>query len=78
MILRAQADFGLDLARSVLVGDKDSDIEAGRAAGVRYNMKLDHHPSAAASKESLAFPDLPSVLAWLREHYGIDRMHAAP
>jgi D-glycero-D-manno-heptose 1,7-bisphosphate phosphatase len=34
MILQAQRDLGLDLARSFLVGDKVSDIEAGRAAGV--------------------------------------------
>lgn len=34
MLLQAAADLGLDLARSVLVGDKISDIGAGRAAGV--------------------------------------------
>jgi D-glycero-D-manno-heptose 1,7-bisphosphate phosphatase len=34
MILRAAARHGIDLARSILVGDKDSDIMAGRAAGV--------------------------------------------
>jgi len=35
MLLAAQRDIGLDLAHSVLVGDKQSDIEAGEAAGVR-------------------------------------------
>ncbi len=34
MLLQAAADLGLDLARSWTVGDKASDIEAGRAAGV--------------------------------------------
>lgn len=34
MILRAKVDFDLDLSRTVLVGDKESDIEAGRKAGV--------------------------------------------
>lgn len=34
MILRARRDLGLDLARSTLVGDKASDVAAGRAAGV--------------------------------------------
>jgi D-glycero-D-manno-heptose 1,7-bisphosphate phosphatase len=33
MIERAAAELGLDLARSVIVGDKESDLEAGRAAG---------------------------------------------
>lgn len=34
MILRAARDLGLSLADSILVGDKPSDIEAARAAGV--------------------------------------------
>jgi D-glycero-D-manno-heptose 1,7-bisphosphate phosphatase len=34
MLLRAQADFNLDLASSILIGDKLSDIEAAKAAGV--------------------------------------------
>ena len=34
MLLQAAADLGLDLARSWSVGDKPSDTEAGRAAGV--------------------------------------------
>jgi D-glycero-D-manno-heptose 1,7-bisphosphate phosphatase len=34
LLLRAAADLGLDLSRSVMVGDKPSDIEAGQAAGV--------------------------------------------
>ncbi len=40
MILKARADFALDLSKSVLIGDKDSDIEAGRAAGVGCLVKL--------------------------------------
>ena len=38
MILKAQRDLDLDLAASVLVGDKESDIEAGRRAGVGQNI----------------------------------------
>jgi D-glycero-D-manno-heptose 1,7-bisphosphate phosphatase len=38
MILQAQNDLTLDLARSVLVGDKVSDIQAGNAAGVGTNL----------------------------------------
>jgi D-glycero-D-manno-heptose 1,7-bisphosphate phosphatase len=34
MLFRAQADFGLDLRASVLIGDKLSDIQAAQAAGV--------------------------------------------
>ena len=35
MILEAQREHHLDLARSYLIGDKASDIECGRNAGVR-------------------------------------------
>ncbi|MFC4487110.1 D-glycero-beta-D-manno-heptose 1,7-bisphosphate 7-phosphatase [Tepidiphilus baoligensis] len=34
MILRAAQAHGIDLSRSLLVGDKISDLEAGRAAGI--------------------------------------------
>ena len=35
MLLRAMADWPVDAARSVMVGDKAIDLEAGRRAGVR-------------------------------------------
>lgn len=38
MILQAAEEFGVDLARSVLVGDKEIDIQAGIAAGVGCNL----------------------------------------
>ena len=38
MLLRAKADWQIDLAKSVLVGDKESDIQAGLNAGVGCNV----------------------------------------
>jgi D-glycero-D-manno-heptose 1,7-bisphosphate phosphatase len=35
MILEAALEFEIDLARSFLVGDKNSDVECGRRAGAR-------------------------------------------
>jgi D-glycero-D-manno-heptose 1,7-bisphosphate phosphatase len=35
MVLRAIAEWEPDIARSFLLGDKESDVEAARAAGVR-------------------------------------------
>lgn len=66
MILTAQRELGLDLAASVLVGDKDSDIEAGRAAGVGYNLKL--VPACdlnAATPGALQFTSLRAIQDWL-------------
>lgn len=45
LLLRAAAELGLDLARSVLVGDKPSDTEAGRRAGVARTVLVESgHP----------------------------------
>jgi len=38
MILQANKDLSIDLSRSVLIGDKVSDIQAGNAAGVGMNL----------------------------------------
>jgi D-glycero-D-manno-heptose 1,7-bisphosphate phosphatase len=35
MLLQAMEDFPVDVARSLMVGDKDADVEAARRAGVR-------------------------------------------
>lgn len=40
MILRAAGEFAVDLKNSVLVGDKPSDIEAGKAANVEHLYKI--------------------------------------
>jgi len=40
MLLRARADFNLDMTASVLIGDKESDIEAAQAAGVGTKILL--------------------------------------
>lgn len=38
MILQAAAEFDIDMGRSILVGDKETDIVAGLAAGVGCNL----------------------------------------
>lgn len=42
MILEAQRRLGLDLARSVFLGDQPTDMAAARAAGVGLRLLLDH------------------------------------
>ncbi len=41
MLLRAAREHDLDLERSVLVGDSDSDLEAGLRAGVPVRLKIE-------------------------------------
>jgi len=40
MIFRARDKLGLDLARSILISDKLSDIETGKRAGIIHNYIL--------------------------------------
>lgn len=35
MLMRAMRDYNADIARSIMIGDKPSDLEAGHRAGVR-------------------------------------------
>jgi histidinol phosphatase-like enzyme len=46
MLLKAAADLRLDLGRSAFVGDKDSDMAAGRSAGVGHLFLLDGDATA--------------------------------
>ena len=49
MLLKAAVDLSIDLPRSVLIGDKDSDIKAGAAAGIGnlfFYDQLERHESA--------------------------------
>lgn len=64
MILRAAAALDLDLAHSLLFGDKASDIEAGRRAGVGHCVRLaaDGEPSRRSGAEPADFVSLPQAL----------------
>ncbi len=59
MILQAAREHGLSLADSFMVGDKPSDIEAARAAGVgrAYIVQSDNAESNAESVDGLAGAD---------------------
>ncbi len=59
LLLDAAADLGLDLAASTMLGDKPSDLAAGRAAGCQT---LAFGPAAGAPH----CPDWPAVAAALR------------
>jgi D-glycero-D-manno-heptose 1,7-bisphosphate phosphatase len=41
MLLQAERDLDVDMGRSIFIGDKPSDMAAGRAAGVGTLLHLD-------------------------------------
>ena len=57
MILRGIAEFGVDPDGSMLVGDKASDIQAGRAAGLRWCCLVTGGDSGGTGADVVA-PDL--------------------
>jgi len=61
MILRAQRELDLDLASSVLIGDKVSDIQAGKAAGVGHCLLIG--PAGGKSGETISMTQAKEWLA---------------
>jgi D-glycero-D-manno-heptose 1,7-bisphosphate phosphatase len=69
MLLQAASDFGIDLADSVLIGDRMSDIEAAAAAGVRFRIRLGGQGTEAEAQtpSHTVVTDLEAALALLRD-----------
>ncbi len=67
MLLAAARDLKLDLASSVLFGDKESDLQAAAAAGVQERVLLgtngQSRPTAAAELASACFSSLADAVA---------------
>ncbi len=64
MLLAAAAEFGIDLGRSWIVGDRPSDIEAGRRAGIAGGVLLgsSRRPESAAGLYSeRTLPDVQGL-----------------
>ncbi len=71
MILKAKREFDLDLSKSILVGDKDSDLEAGRTAGVMWNLKL-CLGGDVPDRDALMFTNLSDIAEWIKHSFGAD------
>lgn len=68
LLLRAARELALDLPRSVLVGDKTSDAQAGRAAGVRWTVLVESGHSLPADADDFAdhrCADLAAAADWI-------------
>ena len=65
MLLDAKRDLDLELSRSVLVGDSASDLEAGRAAGVRdcIQVRVVQPPGAPAMLDAGGMQQVLRALA---------------
>ena len=72
MILQAAAEYPVDLKRSLLVGDKKSDIQAGVAAGIGRNLLYDPTANERFTTidggETDIVSSLTNVISYLREN----------
>ena len=66
MILKAQSDLGIDLSKSILLGDKESDIGAAINAGVACSVFIGEGIQNAATKANYSFPDLLTFQIWFQ------------
>ncbi len=65
MLLQAQKEFNIDLKNSVLIGDKESDIEAGIGAGLNTTYLFDELKSVKFSKATKIVSKLEDI--WKKE-----------
>lgn len=65
MLFRARDELGLDLGRSVLLGDKESDIAAGQAAGVAATVLFRPDGKRPATRADAVLTSHAGVAAWL-------------
>ncbi|MBK9393167.1 MAG: HAD family hydrolase [Uliginosibacterium sp.] len=68
MILNAQQAFTLDLAASLLIGDKPGDCEAGARASVGVRLLYDPADETRSPFASAHIRDLGEALAYLEPH----------
>lgn len=66
MLLRAKAEHGIDMAASIMIGDKRSDVAAARAARVGRALLLGGAATDPAEADAV-FPDLPSCAVHVLE-----------
>ena len=64
MLLDAEKDFSIDLKNSIIVGDKERDIEAGINAGLRESYLFDELKTVKKSKATKIVKSLDEI--WKR------------
>ena len=68
MLLRAARDLALDLPRSILIGDRCSDIAAAHAAGLRQAFLLAGTETTPCPNPHTPIQHLAEAEAWLSTH----------
>ena len=71
LVLRAASEHHLDLRRSFFIGDKDSDMQCGRSAGLKSILVHTGYGEAAdAGAADFVVPDIATAANLIIERYG--------
>jgi D-glycero-D-manno-heptose 1,7-bisphosphate phosphatase len=71
LVLRAASEHHLDLRRSFFIGDKDSDMQCGRSAGVKTILVHTGYGEAAdAGAADFVVPDIAAAASLIIERHG--------
>lgn len=65
MILRAGEEFGVNFARSFMIGDRWRDIEAGRSAGCRTILLGEGYGEIFPYAPTIKLASLPRAASWI-------------
>ncbi|PIR32837.1 MAG: D,D-heptose 1,7-bisphosphate phosphatase [Alphaproteobacteria bacterium CG11_big_fil_rev_8_21_14_0_20_44_7] len=65
MILRAKAEFDLNLNDSILIGDRETDIQAAQNAGIRQKILFNQQNSEITTIADLVIKDLHEAIELL-------------
>jgi D-glycero-D-manno-heptose 1,7-bisphosphate phosphatase len=68
MILQAASEFAVDLAKSVLIGDKLTDIQAGKSAGIGCNLLYDPDSTIENNAETTVIQELMQAGNFLKNY----------
>lgn len=61
MLFQARKEFEIDLENSIIIGDKERDIEAGLNAGLKYTYLLDVEMKTQSSKAKRIISNLGEI-----------------
>ena len=69
MIIKAREEFDIELSKSVLIGDKDSDIETGRKAGIGTLIFLKGKYQFTPANDVSAYESLSDIDEYVRDSF---------
>lgn len=70
MFIQAQKDYNIDLHKSILIGDKMTDIEAGIKAGIKINilLKSEYVVDLETTKADLTINDIQELISSVEKY----------